>query len=167
MIKFFNRILWFVGLLLLQILILNRIHWFGVATPFLYIYFVLTLEHSMSRNQLMLWAFFLGLAVDICTNTFGIHAAATTFVAFVRPSILRLFFIREENEIYEPGIRAMSPAVFFSYAFVCTLLHHAIVFLLGFFSFSRPGLMLLHIGASTLLTLLLMIAVELLRHNNR
>ena len=121
----------------------------------------------MSRNQLMLWAFFLGLAVDICTNTFGIHAAATTFVAFVRPSILRLFFIREENEIYEPGIRAMSPAVFFSYAFVCTLLHHAIVFLLGFFSFSRPGLMLLHIGASTLLTLLLMIAVELLRHNNR
>lgn len=165
MVKIINRVLWFTGLFLLQVLILNRIHWFGVATPFLYLYFILTLDHNMSRSQLMLWAFFLGLAIDIFSNTFGVHAAASTFIAFVRPSILRLFFIREENEIYEPGFRAMGRSVFFYYTLVCSLLHHTVVFLLEFFSFSHVGLMLLHIGASTLLTTLMIMTVELIRRS--
>lgn len=165
MVKIINRVLWFTGLFLLQVLILNRIHWFGVATPFLYLYFILTLDHNMSRSQLMLWAFFLGLAIDIFSNTFGVHAAASTFIAFVRPSILRLFFIREENEIYEPGIRAMGGSVFFYYTLVCSLLHHTVVFALEFFSFSHAGLMLLHIGASALLTTLMIMIVELIRRS--
>ena len=165
MVKFLYRLLWFVGLFLLQVLFLNRIHWFGVATPFLYIYFILTLDHNMSRSQLMLWAFFLGLAIDIFSNTFGVHAAASTLTAFIRPSVLRMFFIREEKEIYEPGMRALGSSVFFYYVLACTLIHHTMVFLLEFFSFSHMGLMLLHIGASTLLTVLLIMIVELVRHN--
>ena len=37
----------------------------GYATPFLYIYLILKFESDVPRNALMLWAFFLGLAVDI------------------------------------------------------------------------------------------------------
>ena len=40
-INYIHRVGWFVGLILLQVLILNNVHIAGVATPFLYVYFIL------------------------------------------------------------------------------------------------------------------------------
>ena len=37
-INYLHKIGWFVGLVLLQVLILNNVHIAGYATPFLYIY---------------------------------------------------------------------------------------------------------------------------------
>ena len=42
-ITYIHRIGWFIGLVLLQVLILNSVHIAGYATPFLYIYFILKL----------------------------------------------------------------------------------------------------------------------------
>ena len=39
-----NKIGWAIGLILLQVLILNNIHIGEFATPFLYVYFVLKLS---------------------------------------------------------------------------------------------------------------------------
>ena len=64
-ITYIHRIGWFVGLVLLQVLILNNVHIAGYATPFLYIYFILKFASGTSRNELMLWAFFFGLTIDI------------------------------------------------------------------------------------------------------
>ena len=63
-INYLHKLGWFVGLVLLQVLILNNVHIAGYATPFLYIYVILKFETETSRNALMLWAFFLGLTVD-------------------------------------------------------------------------------------------------------
>ena len=41
MIKILHRLEWFIGLALLQVLVLNQMHIGGYATPFLYIYFIL------------------------------------------------------------------------------------------------------------------------------
>ena len=38
--RLFSRIAWFVGLVLVQVLLLNNICLFGLATPFVYIYFL-------------------------------------------------------------------------------------------------------------------------------
>ena len=59
-ITYIHRIGWFIGLVLLQVLILNNVHIAGYATPFLYIYFILKFASGTSRNELMLWAFFFG-----------------------------------------------------------------------------------------------------------
>lgn len=64
-ITFLQRVGWFVGLTLLQVLILNHVQIGGYATPFLYIYFILMLNSDTSRNEQLLWAFFLGLTIDI------------------------------------------------------------------------------------------------------
>ena len=40
-INYLHKIGWFVGLVLLQVLILNNVHIAGYATPFLYIYLIL------------------------------------------------------------------------------------------------------------------------------
>lgn len=90
-ITYIHRIGWFIGLVLLQVLILNNVHIAGYATPFLYIYFILKFNSGTSRNELMLWAFFFGLTIDVFSDTPGMNAAATVLLAFLRPSLLRLF----------------------------------------------------------------------------
>ena len=68
-ITYIHRIGWFIGLVLLQVLILNNVHIAGYATPFLYIYFILKFNSGTSRNELMLWAFFFGLTIDVFSDT--------------------------------------------------------------------------------------------------
>ena len=45
-ITYIHRIGWFIGLVLLQVLILNSVHIAGYATPFLYIYFILKFSYT-------------------------------------------------------------------------------------------------------------------------
>ncbi|HRF92087.1 MAG TPA: rod shape-determining protein MreD, partial [Bacteroides graminisolvens] len=106
-INYIYRILWFVGLVLLQVLILNNIHLAGYATPFLYTYFILKFPSSVSRNELLLWAFFLGLIIDIFSNTPGINASATVLMAFVRPPLLTLFTPRDSFDNIVPSFKTI------------------------------------------------------------
>ena len=158
--RFLSRLLHFVILVLVQVFILNKIQLFGYATPMLYVWFILTLEEGTGRNKVMLWAFFLGLVIDIFSNTFGIHAAAATLLAFVRPPLIRLFFIRNDGEPFSPGIRSMGTGAFRGYALIGIALHHCIVFVLEYFSFAHLLQLGISIGASTVLTLLFVMAVE-------
>ena len=82
-ITYIHRIGWFVGLVLLQVLVLNNVHIAGYATPFLYIYFILKFSSGTSRNELMLWAFFFGLTGDEC----GCHRAARFPPPFLAASV--------------------------------------------------------------------------------
>ncbi len=81
-ITYIHRIGWFIGLVLLQVLILNNVHIAGYATPFLYIYFILKFSSGTSRNELMLWAFFFGLTVDVFADTPGMNAAPRCCLLF-------------------------------------------------------------------------------------
>ena len=158
--NFLRRILSFIVLALVQVLILNKIHLFGYATPMLYVWFILTLEASGGPNKTMLWAFALGLVMDIFGNTPGVHAAATTALAFIRLPLIRLFYIRNENEPFTPGIRSMGTAAFRGFALLGIVLHHSIVFILEYFSFAHPMQLVLSIVSSTILTALFVMAVE-------
>lgn len=158
------RIAWFVGLVLVQVLLLNNICLFGLATPFIYIYFILALDREVDRNALMAVAFALGLLVDVFSNTPGVNAGASVLVAFLRPSLLRLFAPREEFENFEPGISVMGVWPFVRYAVVVVLLHHTALFFLEAFSFAHIAFLLLRILCSTVLTVLLVMAIEFIRH---
>ena len=59
-----KRLLYFVLLCLTQVLVLNRIHLFGYATPLLYVYFVLLFPRNYPKWALLLWCFALGLVND-------------------------------------------------------------------------------------------------------
>ena len=79
MLTYLQRIEWFIGLVLLQVLVLNHMHINGYATPFFFIYFILKYNSGVSRNVLMIWAFLLGLTVDILGNTPGMNAAGISY----------------------------------------------------------------------------------------
>jgi rod shape-determining protein MreD len=160
---YIHRILWFIGLVLIQSLVLNHIHIGGIATPLLYIYMVLKLPSGISRNELMLWAFFLGITVDIFSNTPGMNACATVALAFVRPYILRLFTPRDIPDSIIPSARAMGFASFLKYVLSCALVHSFLLFVVELFSFSAVLVLLSRVLTCTLLTTACVIAVEAIR----
>lgn len=162
--RILTRIAWFIGLTLVQVLLLNNICLFGLATPFVYIYFLLTIDKDIDRNALMLTAFLLGLVVDIFSNTPGVNAGASVLVAFMRPGLLRLFSPRGEYENFEPGIYTLGMGAFLRYSISAVLLHHTALFFLESFSFVNLGYLLLRILCSTLLTVMLVMAIEFVRH---
>lgn len=158
--NYLHKIGWFVGLVLLQVLILNNVHIAGYAIPLLYIYLILKFESDVSRNALMLWAFFLGLSVDIFSDTPGMNASATVLLAFLRPALLRLFVPRDTVDSLIPSIRTMGPSPFLKYLVVSVFVHHAMLLTIEFFSFVHIGALLLRTVTSTLLTITCIMAVE-------
>ena len=110
--QYIIRLEWFIILVLLQVLVLNHIHFEH------YIYFLLKIDSDNSRKGLMLWAFSLGLCIDIFSNTPGLNAATAVCTAFCRPWILRLFSLRDITDNFEPGMYQMGFASFFRYTIV-------------------------------------------------
>ena len=162
--KILTRIAWFVGLALVQVLLFNNICLFGWATPFIYIYLLLIWDKDTDHIALMVTAFALGLGIDIFSNTPGVNAGASVFIAFLRPNLLRLFSPRDEFENFEPGIYTLGIWSFVRYSFVTVLLHHTALFLLETFTFAHIEYLLLRILCSTLLTVVMVMAIEFVRH---
>lgn len=162
--RMLTRIAWFIGLVLVQALLLNNISLFGLATPFVYIYFLLVVDRDADRNALMVMAFLLGLAVDVFSNTPGVNAGASVLVAFIRPGLLRLFSPRDEYENFEPGIYTLGIWAFVRYATIVAFLHHTALFFLETFSIANIGYLSLRILCSTLLTMMLVMSIEFVRH---
>ncbi|MFW5753449.1 MAG: rod shape-determining protein MreD [Marinilabiliaceae bacterium] len=129
-------ILNFIVLVLLQVLVLNNLQFSGYLNPFLYILFIITLPFQTPRWFLLVLGFITGLTIDIFMNSLGIHAAATVFMTFLRPSILNSFAPRDG---YEPGTRPV-PADFgfgwfLKYTALMVVTHHLFLFFVEAFSF--------------------------------
>ena len=157
-----QQIGWFLGLALFQVLVLNQMHIGGYATPFLYIYFILKFNTRIGRNALMLWAFALGLLIDMFGNTPGMNAATATFLAFSRSSILRLVTLRDMDEGFRPGFRSMGVSSFLRYIFLSCCLFCTTLFLIDTFSFYDFTILLLKVLSSIISTMLCIFCVEML-----
>ena len=160
MVNTVHGIKWFIGLVLIQVLVLNQMHISGYATPFLYIYFILKINSKVGRNELMLWAFMLGLIVDIFGNTPGMNAAAATCLAFSRSSLLRLSTLRSEDEAFYPGIKSLGVSSFSRYALLASVLFCTVLLLIDTFSFFHVGRLILKIIASTISTFIFIFCAE-------
>lgn len=74
---------------IIQILFLKNLALFGVGFVFVYLLGILNLPISTRPVPLLFIAFVLGFLVDVFYETIGMHTAAATFLAFVRPIWLR------------------------------------------------------------------------------
>lgn len=167
MLQLFERIGWFVGLVLLQVLVLSHVHIYGYATPFLYIFFILILNSGIDRSILLLWAFAIGLCVDIFCNTPGMHAAAITLVAFLREPILKGVAMKEMEEEFEPRISTMGFSSYLKYTFLCTLIFCSVIEVIDTFSFSDLKELGLKIITDTLITMICIFCVEAILRRNK
>lgn len=124
----FKQILTFIGLVLLQVLILNNICFLGYINPYFYIYFILVAPSSINKDLLLLLGFVLGLCVDVFCGTLGCHAFATTLIAYLKPYFHKLFGPREIYEESEPSMKVFGVGAFMKYVSLLVLVHHLAFF---------------------------------------
>lgn len=71
-------------LLLLQLLVFSKLNLGYMFKPFPYIWFIFLLPFSTNRFMFLILGFLTGFTLDFFSNTYGLHAAATTLLAFLR-----------------------------------------------------------------------------------
>jgi rod shape-determining protein MreD len=160
----------FVLFLLVQIIILNEvppIHQFII--PYLYFTFILWMPFGTSRLSLTLLGFLLGYALDVFTNTPGLHAAACTLLGYVRPSILNLLLSQETSEELnrEPSVGSMGWGPFLIYVMILTFVHHFYLVLLEWLQFGNFVYFIGKVVATSLMSVLLIFVVELVMNRRK
>lgn len=151
--------------LLVQVFVLHKIqplHQFVV--PYIYFLFLIWLPFNTGRALLMIIAFFYGLALDYFLMTPGLHAAACVLIAYLRPFLVNLLIRQEgaEQSYGAPSINSMGWAPYSLLVFILTLVHHSYLVLLEWLSFGNPWYLLGKIGATTGLSLVLVLLTEML-----
>ena len=127
----------FIVLVLVQVLFLNQVQFSGYVNPYLYILFVMLLPLNSPKYVTLIGAFLLGLSIDVFSNTLGIHAFATVFVAYARGFIIRIITNREEDMSEYPGLQQNGFMWFLYYTTLMVFVHHTILFCVEVFSFSN------------------------------
>lgn len=155
----------FILFILVQVFILFKmppLHRFIV--PYLYYLYILWLPFSLSRVSLTFVGFVFGLSLDYFTKTPGLHAAACTLIAYVRPFVIGLLISQEgaDKNYIAPSIVSMGWAPYATYVIVLTVLHHAYLVLLEWMNFGNVMYFLGKVIASSAVSLLLVLLTEML-----
>lgn len=153
-------VVYFVILVLIQVLILNNIHFLRIATPFLYLYFIVKLPVGTSPVKVVFFSFLIGLVIDLFSNTPGMHASACTLAGFCREPLIRFYMGKDLPEGIYPSYRTFGYGGFFRYAFSLVVIQQVALFLVESLTFFDPLFLALRIGASVLTTTLLICTVE-------
>lgn len=151
----------------MQIIIFNNINLFGFVSPFPYVLFIILFPVNGNKSALLISSFFLGLLLDIFSNSGGIHTTASILLAYFRPSIFKFAFgVSYEYQTIKLN-DTLTPERF-SFLFVAILLHHLILFILEAFQFSLIFDILLRSITSTALTIIIsIIIIYLIKPNKR
>ena len=165
--SFISYILLFVILVLIQILLLNHIVVFNSAVCLIFIYFLIKLPLNLSPNIMLTLGFFLGLFVDIMSDTPGLNALCCTILASLKKPV---FYAYEQYDDQKrnvaPSIGTMGFFNFCKYIFSLSAIYCLIVFFVEFVNFSDVIQILIKAGASTLFTFLVILAIDSLIYKN-
>ncbi len=164
--RIFVFIVYFVVLVLLQVLVLNRMELSRWVSPFIYPLFVLLLPFDVPRWLVLLLSFAIGLSVDTFSNTLGIHTAATVFMGYMRHGIITLMRPQADYQPDDqPSLGIMGFRWFATYAALCVFVHHAICFLLEYFSLYYIGDVFIKTVCSATLSLAMILLWEYFFYN--
>ena len=132
----------------IQILVLNEVFLSLYIIPFLYVGLIINLPIKEPKWFSLLYAFIIGLLIDIFSSTIGFHSTACTLIAFIKPFICKITIsqkiITETEEI--------------------TLIHHSCLFFIEHLSFNLN--VLLKIIASSLATYVVILISQLFFNSN-
>lgn len=158
----------YVLMVLTQVIVFNHICLFGYAVPLVYIYVIIKLPVTLNVNWVLTISFLLGLTIDIFSDTQGMNSLACTILGILRKPVLHLYFPREdEMSTPQPSFRSLGVAVYLKYIFSISLIYCTLFFLIETFSFFNPLRLFIKIASSTLLTFIIIIAIDSLTSRRR
>jgi len=152
----------FISLVLIQVLIFNQVQFSGFFNPYVYVLFIILLPLSAPRYAVLILAFILGLIIDIFSNSLGVHSAATVFVAYVRPLVIRLISNREDDKNDYPGLNQNKLSWFINYVVFMILIHHTLLFYLEVYTFANFFNTLYRVILSSLFSIIVIVLSQFL-----
>lgn len=158
----------FIILILLQVLVCNNLLLFGVAVPFIFIYFIMALPLDTNLNLLMVLSFLLGFSVDLFSDTMGLNSMACLLLCVIKKPMFYAYMPKEDKfKSASPGITSMGWFNYLKYILSLSFIFCLIIFSLEFFSFSSFGRIILMAVSSTVFTVLLILATDSLCNNRK
>jgi len=134
----------FIFLVLLQTLVFKQVSPDGALFYFvsfiIFPLFILLLPFRISHILLICLGFLIGISVDIFYDSWGVHASAAVFTAFIRPYVLKALEPRGEyNVTHIPSKAHLGLQWFLIYSSIMMFAHL-------FFYFSVEAFTFIHIG---------------------
>jgi len=161
-----KRAILFLIFIMAQALVFGGIHLFNCVTPLFYVYFVTMFPRNYPKWAILLWSFFMGLLIDIFSNTPGLAAASLTLIAAIQPYLLEAFVPHDAADNLEPSIRSLGLQKFSIYNIILVFIYCVSLFSLEMFSFFNLTQWLMCVVGSTLITLVLIYTFEIARGNS-
>lgn len=150
-------------LVVFQVLLFNNLTLFDISRPFPYVLAILYLPIRMPRWQGLLLAFVLGYVVDIFNYSYGIHAAASVFMYFIRDFYLHtILSVTEESAGEEPHLSTLGSSTFLLYVAGMVFIHHLAIVSLDILSISRILIIVVNGMVNTVFSLLLIMIIEII-----
>ena len=136
-----KNIIWFFGLIFIQIFFIDALD-FGIYSsffsPIIITFFILKQRLNTTVFQLLIAAFFLGIITDMFRNTLGLNTSIILIITFLKPTFLYAISSKEDIEkdvdlnIFNIGVLR-----FFLFFGISIFTYHLLFFLLEQFSFNN------------------------------
>jgi rod shape-determining protein MreD len=153
--KSIQQSLFFLFLLCLQVVILSKINFLGYINPYLYIAFIFLYPLKENKFPLLFFSFILGISIDFFSDSGGIHAFSTLFIAYTRLFFVKIYFKKIPSDYPFFKLKSESFGKVFNFVVTLTLIHHLIYFSLANFSFKNLSIVFLNTVFSSIFTLIL------------
>lgn len=160
---YISLVISFFAYVLAQVLLLKNFVLFDTAFCFLYVGFILMLPLEIGPLLLMAIAFGTGFTVDLFYDSIGVNAAASVFMAFLRPYWLNIVTPRGGyEEVVIPNLKTMDFGWFFTYSLPLIFLHHFVLLYLEAGGFAMFFFTLTKVFFSTILTFFILVLTQYL-----
>lgn len=156
----------FILLLAAQIIIFNNIDFLGYVNPFPYILFIILFPVNGNKSALLISSFFLGIVLDLFSNSGGVHAASCLLLAYFRPYIFKFSF-GLSYEYQTVRLNDVLTPERFSFILIAVTIHHLVLFLLEVFQLNFLWDILLRTVLSTAFTIIVCIVLIYIFKPNR
>lgn len=156
-------------LILAQVQVMNGIYMTVGVLPCIYIYYAFSLPLRMSPIALFVVSFFIGLAVDIFTDTPGVNALACLIMSYVLYLMMKGVdrSKMERNNIKYLGSAVSTPTWYIRTMVILTFVHHFVYFTLSDWSASHFIDTLFIILISAVSTIIFMLIFDVLFFKNK
>lgn len=160
--QYIRYILLAIVVMLLQLLLFNNLHFLGICHPFVYVIILLCLPMNLPRWAELLIGAGVGLMADMICSSPGVHMAASVLIAYIRPAIVSRMVQNAERITDMVSGNTVGKNIFWVLTGILVPIHHFVVFLLEYWSFSQFGWVLLATLLSSLLAVLIIFFLDLL-----
>ncbi len=149
--------------ILCQVLVFDALQLYNRYEIPLYTLFIITLPFSINRLVLLLIAGVYGVLLDLFMAAGGIYTMTSLFVAFARPTLIRLFYVIEDRYDWgAPTSMTMGGVRYLLYLIVVVFLSTLFYNIAEAYTFNYFNVLLTDASVSTLITVPLLYASQVI-----